>query len=309
MKISVIIPTKDYDEGLRRCLTSISKQDYKNKEIIVVGTKEETSKIAKEFGAKFFLDKAKTIGNSYSVGAKNAKGGVVAFLDDDCIALKNWLTKINKEFENDKDLMAFGGEDIIDEKRSSYFQTALFQLDIPRIYKSIVYGKRARDKLRACNIAYRRSVFSKFDFNKDLISLQEPELHHRLYESGAKMKFDPSIIVYHERRKNIKSVFKQMYRNGKAKIAVIGMHKKMIAPYDILMFLSIVISLISVISLTFTSRMLTYWVALLLLYFILKPVIILMKTRNMRFYFTLFKIVFVRELAYALGLISGIFGK
>src|SRR3989344_5355419 len=100
MRISVVVPTRNHSEDLEKCFSSIQKQSKKPFEKIVVAYPNGgVEKLAKKYGFKTVYDKKKTIGNAYYTGANTAKGDIVVFIDDDAIAPKNLLKKIEKVFE------------------------------------------------------------------------------------------------------------------------------------------------------------------------------------------------------------------
>jgi glycosyltransferase involved in cell wall biosynthesis len=54
MKVSIILPTRNNENTIKRCLESIEKQTYKNKEVIFIDnySTDNTYKIAKHFSKK-----------------------------------------------------------------------------------------------------------------------------------------------------------------------------------------------------------------------------------------------------------------
>ncbi len=302
--ISVVVPTKNSSNDLKNCLLSLKQT--KPKEIVVVFDNKYDKNIilAKSFGAKVVFDKHHTIGGAYNTGVKTAKGDVIVFTDDDCVVPKNWISNIEKQFHENIDVI--GGEDIILEN-SSTFQKAVYQIDKSKTLTNSVYGKKAKNRLRAANIAYRKSVFKKENFNPKLKGLQEPEFHNRLFKAGFKMKFDPKLYVFHKRRDSLKDVFKQIYRNGKAKIDVIKLHKDVLSYIDLVPFGYIFLTMLCA-YFTFSINPLFFygWAALTLGYFLLKPFMIVLKTKEVRYYPYLFLIIFVREVAYSLGILIGL---
>lgn len=98
--VSIIIPSKDNPEYLTDCLTSLDEVTlYRNYEIILVdnGSSDENRRIyedlAGKYGAKYIYEK-KDFNFSYmcNLGAKNAKGDVLVFLNDDIkITEARWL--------------------------------------------------------------------------------------------------------------------------------------------------------------------------------------------------------------------------
>lgn len=306
--ISVVVPTRG-NQDLEDCLKSLKKQAKKSGEIIIVFDRkaDKNVKTAKNYGARKVFDKNGTIGGAYSTGAKAAKGEIIAFIDDDCIAPKDWIKNIEKEFEEDIDVVS--GEDLL-PSNATFFQRAAYQVDKARIMGNTVYGEKAKNRLRAANIAYRKNVFEKENFNPRLKGLQEPEFHHRLFKKGFKMKFNPKLYVYHKRRNSLGDIFNQIYRNGKAKIELLKVHKDMFSVIDIIPPIYIFLLAIT----TYFAINLNYWFfvyALLLLtaaYFLIKPLYLVIITREIKYYPYLIIIVFIRELGYFLGILTGLLG-
>ena len=305
MPISVVIPARSNSSHLKECLRSLKDQTLKAKEIIVVLdiSNAETVKIIKKYGARSVLDKNNTIGGAYDIGARSARGDIVAFIDDDCVAPCDWIEKLEKEFEENVNIV--GGEDLL-PKNSTFFQEAVYQIDKARMVKKPIYGEHARNRLRAANVAYRKNIFSKDSFNPKLKGLQEPEFHYRLSKKNCKMKFNPNVFVYHKRRNSLHSIFYQIYRNGKAKIDLVKLHKGMLSFIDLMPFVFIIYSILMIYFSVATPKLFFFvWILSIIAYFLIKPLIIVMKTHGAKYYFHLIPIIFIREIAYALGIITG----
>lgn len=301
--ISVVIPTKNNSPSLIECLKSIKKQSYKNIEVIIVAPKKTDLKIlAEDFKVKIITDKKFTIGNAYAIGAEKANGDIVVFIDDDAFAPQDWLSQISNEFKKEE-VDVVGGDDILPEK-STEFQKAAYQVDLARQITQSLYGEKAKNKLRATNIAFRKKTFSKLNFNKKLNGLQEPELLHRLLKSGHKIKYNPKIFVYHQRRSTLQSIFHQIYRNGLAKIELIKMHKELLSFEDVAPFIAIAYAVLTF-SLFPIKTALIFAIFPFILYFLAKPAVILFRTKNLRYYPRLFAIILTREVAYGLGILIG----
>ena len=99
-KISVIIVAYNTKKELLDCLNSLNKQSVKNFEIIIVDNGNEDLDKLKKYSIRYIkLDK--NYGPSYArnIGTKFARAKIVAFLDDDAIADKNWVKNIIEAFE------------------------------------------------------------------------------------------------------------------------------------------------------------------------------------------------------------------
>ena len=88
--VSIIVPTLEEENNIRKCLDSVTKLDYPNYEVLVVdgGSKDKTAEIAESYGVKVIVDAnlpTGWIGKSYGchVGYTNAKGEVLLFTDAD----------------------------------------------------------------------------------------------------------------------------------------------------------------------------------------------------------------------------------
>jgi glycosyltransferase involved in cell wall biosynthesis len=305
--ISVVVPTRHGAGDFVECITSLRKQKIKPLEIIAVFDSKDDGNIefARKNKVKVLLDPSHTIGGAYNRGAGSARGDIIAFIDDDCTAPSDWTERIIREFDDATDVL--GGEDLL-PPRSSHFQKAAYQIDDSRTLKKPIYGKSAKNRLRAANIAYRKKVFDGESFNPKLKGLQEPEFHERLFEKGFKMKFSPNFFVYHKRRNSLREIFSQIHRNGKAKIALIKLHPSMTALMDIIPIAYAIMSIVLAYQSFATGIWYTFfaWLALTAAYVLLKPLVYLARTRRFECYPNLLAIVFVREVAYATGIIVGV---
>jgi glycosyltransferase involved in cell wall biosynthesis len=88
--VSIIIPTKNNEKTLTKCLLSIKQQNYPNIEIIIIDafSTDKTKNIAERLGAQVLqLQSERTKAKNY--GARLAKGDYVFFVDSDMILEPN----------------------------------------------------------------------------------------------------------------------------------------------------------------------------------------------------------------------------
>ena len=116
---SIIIPTYNRPRQLHECLKAIERLEFPKKrfEVIVVddGSKKPLRKLIRSFDNHF---SAKLIQQSNAgpaagrnSGAAHAMGDFLVFTDDDCLTVPNWLSKLEKRFnENPKNVI--GGRTI-----------------------------------------------------------------------------------------------------------------------------------------------------------------------------------------------------
>lgn len=113
LKVSVVIPTYNRRELLRRCLAAATHQDYADYEVIVVddGSTDGTdAMVAQTFPRVHYVRQA----NRGPAAARNrgidlANGTIVAFTDDDCEPPGDWLHQLVALFEQYPGVVAVGG--------------------------------------------------------------------------------------------------------------------------------------------------------------------------------------------------------
>lgn len=196
MLISVIIPTHNQAHKLKKCLASLSKQNYPHNkfEIIIIDDKsnDETKKILGEYTQKqknIQVIKNKENKGSYfsrNVGVKYSKGIFVAFTDSDCIIPKNWLLKIEKKFRKEIDVL-----------QGSWEIKGKWELPIPKgqILSHPVY--RIRNGLNTRNLVLRKEIALKNPFNEKLRTGGDKELGIRLAQKNIIIDYDPDVSVIH----------------------------------------------------------------------------------------------------------------
>src|SRR5579872_2229375 len=82
--VSVIIPTKNEERNIARCLQSIKNQTYKEFELIVIDNRsvDHTQEIAKHY-TKLVFTKGPERSSQRNYGAEKAKGKYLLFIDAD----------------------------------------------------------------------------------------------------------------------------------------------------------------------------------------------------------------------------------
>lgn len=113
-EISIIVPTLNEAENIRRCLLSLENQTYGNFEVIPVdgGSTDGTIEIAKHHKAKVLVERGCREFPSRNLGAKMANGSILIFTCADVVFPKNLLRIVEQKFRKEKDLVALTGPDI-----------------------------------------------------------------------------------------------------------------------------------------------------------------------------------------------------
>lgn len=214
--ISVIIPTHSRCEYLRNTVISLQRQNFSKDdyEIIVVdnNSRDETSEVVKECNKngkkKIIYVKEPDIGlhNARHTGAKAAKGEILAYVDDDVICDKNWLSELIKPY-GDPQVGCVGGKILPKWKakspewirpRPSYLSLLDLGNEIKELKTPSIYG---------CNFSIRKSLLFKVGgFNPDVFGDKkliwyggdgETGLLRKVLRLRKKIIYTPHALVWH----------------------------------------------------------------------------------------------------------------
>jgi len=237
IKFSIIIPVYNRPEEVAELLESLTRQTFKDFEVIIVedGSSVLSEKVCRGFMDKLYLKyyyKENTgPGTSRNYGMQRASGNYFIILDSDVILPENYLQTIHKKLsENYVD--AFGGPD-----------TAL--PDFTPVQKAINFamtsflttgGIRGKSEkvekfhLRSFNMGISKGVFQKTGGFSKLRFGEDIDLSIRIIQQGFKTALIPEAFVYHKRRNTFKSFFKQVYNSGIARINLYKLHPNSLKP-------------------------------------------------------------------------------
>ncbi|MGN1317922.1 MAG: glycosyltransferase [Lachnospirales bacterium] len=111
-KVSIIIPSKDNYDVVKRCVESIrEKTKYDDYEIIIVDNGSENKNKYKSLCDKYVYDIYEfNFSKMCNIGAENAKGDYLLFLNDDTeVISEDWLNKM-VSYANEKNMGAVGAK-------------------------------------------------------------------------------------------------------------------------------------------------------------------------------------------------------
>jgi glycosyltransferase involved in cell wall biosynthesis len=100
--ISIIIPARNEERHLKRCLDALAAQEEVPHEVIVIDndSTDSTAEIAKQYQFVRVLHEAKT-GRVYAreTGFRAATGTILARIDADAVLPADWTTRVRQYFE------------------------------------------------------------------------------------------------------------------------------------------------------------------------------------------------------------------
>jgi mycofactocin glycosyltransferase len=228
--VTVIIPTRDRKEELVECLESVSNQDYPpdKMEVIVIddGSRDGTDRLA--HSALFqIIRNRQSRGPSYcrNLGVKMAKGEVVAFLDDDCVAGRSWLKDLVPCFQWDK-TGAVGGyvDGYSDLTLLDRYEKVFSPLNLGR---HILFGKDDSSNfyLPGCSLLVRKAVYSEIGGVGETLHLGEDvDFCWRMRASGRYAFYVPAGAVKHKHRNRLATMSKRRADYGTSEAVLARLH-------------------------------------------------------------------------------------
>jgi len=155
--------------------------------------------------------------------AAEAKGEILAFIDDDAIVDKNILRNAEEFFDKHPEIDIVGGPQLTPENDKFFARASGFALESyfgsfkmrNRYTKGRLNLNADELSLTSANCFMRKSSFDKTaGYNTNLFPGEDPEFFARVKISGQKIAYNPELIIYHRRRPSIKSFGKQVFKYG-----------------------------------------------------------------------------------------------
>jgi len=237
--ISVIICTygKERFNDVLDATKSVLNQTYSNYEIIIVIDKNrqlyEKYKMALPLDIKLLESERPGLSHARNLGVQNANGHIIAFLDDDAIADKDWLKNMLANYEDTR-VVGVGG--YVEPKwngiKPLWFPEELYWT-IGCTHKGAPKKKGVVRNVFGCNMSFRRRAFEKVGLfreeigrvGKKLLAGEETEISIRILSNipNSKIIYDPAIKVYHKvpkERQTITYILKRSYYEGLSKALI-----------------------------------------------------------------------------------------
>ncbi len=201
---SVIIIARNSSRTIKECINSLKSQSLPPSEILVVdnGSTDLTSEIALKTGATVVSEPIPGRGRARNRGIMSARSKMVAFIDSDATADKDWL----------KHLVAHITERNVAGVNSNIYASNADRL-IPRLIDLILRDKPPHGT--GC-VLYRRDVLHEVGmYNESLRAAEDVEIAWRIIRKGYKIEFEPKAIVYHRHPETLGKFLYQQYDFGR----------------------------------------------------------------------------------------------
>ncbi len=216
--VSIAICTRDRSKMIGATLESLERQTYRNIEVLVIDnapSSDATEQLvhANFPHARYIREPRRGLNHARNCAVAEARGLIVAFIDDDATAEPVWVEAIIAAFDSPAVMCVTGlvapaqldtsGQELFERfGYSKGFSHLVFSLatpppDIPIFPYKGYLGT-------GCNCAFRREVFGRVGYFDPRLDMGTPvpgggdhDMFARIIRAGYTLVYDPNPVVFH----------------------------------------------------------------------------------------------------------------
>lgn len=254
---SIIIPLYNRPEEIDELLESLASQTAQNFTVLIVEDgstkpgKAECEKWADRVPIQY-----EVIDNQGPAGARNhgvqtdrSEAPYVIFFDSDCLIPPDYMQLAEETLATHQDIDLWGGPDASHPSFSPIQKAISYSMTSPLSTGGIRGGSEKSDRFypRTFNLGIRREAFIAIGGFSAMRYGEDVDLSMRAIEAGYKSALLPSLFVYHKRRNNFRSFFRQVMHSGTARVDLARRHPGTLKPIHTLPALCVIFLAITLI--------------------------------------------------------------
>jgi glycosyltransferase involved in cell wall biosynthesis len=206
--VTIILPTRNRRESLRKTLAALAQQDFPGGSFEVVvaadGCTDGTSQFLQGSQAEWpFSLRWVELNQSGPATARNraiaeARGEIIVFVDDDVVPARTWLSRHVAQHTRDSAAVVIGPLSPGSKRRATWVRWEDDRLQ--RQYRAMqdgVYGPTPRQFYTGNSSVRRQWIDRAGGFNERLRRGEDVELAFRLLQLGMRFYFDPQADALH----------------------------------------------------------------------------------------------------------------
>ncbi|MEX2579852.1 MAG: glycosyltransferase [Verrucomicrobiales bacterium] len=226
-RMSVIVCTYRGVLTLVPCLNSLTELDYPDYEVILVndGDDPRVNELAANYESiRLVSIEHQGLGAARNVGAKAARGDILVYTDDDCIAEPDWLKWLAIQFR-DGVVGCAGGPNIPPPPESGRQARIAAAPGGPA---HVLLDDSRAEHLPGCNLAIRRMVFDEVGGFDPVFRTAGDDVDFcwRVADAGYELRFHAAAFIWHYRRFSARTYFRQQIGYGKAEALLMPIHQE-----------------------------------------------------------------------------------
>src|SRR5438477_1691808 len=316
--VSVLIPVRNEERYIERCLYAVATQDYPRErlEVIVIDgmSSDDTPQIVTRFGAESTIDlrllcnPARRTAPGLNIGLAAARGDIIVRVDGHAAIAINFIRRsVDALLESGVDCV--GG--VIESEGDTYVGRsvalamssrfgiggAAFRTGGAGLVDTVAFG------------AYRRDVFDRIGgFAEDIDKGEDDEFNYRLLDHGGRILLAPDVRAAYTVRGDLRGLWRQYFGYGCAKVEVLRRHPARVRPRQLIPAAFVASLAAALLAMPSTGwRPLARLTAVYSL-FVAVASVTLASRRSPRVLPVLPAVLACLHISYGLGFLSGIFG-
>ncbi|MFN8222210.1 MAG: glycosyltransferase [Gaiellales bacterium] len=236
VSVSVVVCTRDRPDDLERCLESLGRLEPAPLEVIVVDsapTGPEAREVCERFAVSYLHEPVIGQSRARNRGIAAARGEVVAFTDDDCVADPGWLSALADELADPRVAAVTGA-------------VVPLELGTPAQWLFEMNGGHGRGNRRlvidgtsvepivkvglvgvGANVAFRRTALVRVGPFAEWLGPGTParaaddyDMFCRLLDAGDRIVFSPRQLVWHRHRRELETLRSTFRDYGLSSVAL-----------------------------------------------------------------------------------------
>lgn len=235
--LTVAICSKDRQDWLSRLLDSLAPLRVKEDafEVLVVDNASSDDRLhavcAARDWVRYVYEPLVGLNFARNRAIREARGEVIAFLDDDVVVDENWLSAMRRAWAENPDAGCITGlvlPMVLDTEAQWLFE---MRGGFRRDFRPLRFGsERHKERLHPCgagrfgagaNMSVRRVLVTRLGGFDEALDTGRPlpgggdlDIFYRILRSGATLVYEPQAAVYHDHRKEMRVLARQYYTWG-----------------------------------------------------------------------------------------------
>lgn len=241
MKISAVIPVFNASRTVRACLEALAHQEYLDFEVILVDNNSEDESLAiigdflaahPKLEARLLHEPIQGACVARNLGARHARGEIIANIDPDCLPTPTWLSELAEAFADETVAAVAGNIESRQPENLCEVFAGLFTLPGRERMEEHTEYTLSRGGFATANLAIRWSWFERLGGFDETINYrgvgigEDHDLLARLYQQGGKVQAIPGAAVIHWHRSSLRGLLRQGFLFGLAHALLTRYHGK-----------------------------------------------------------------------------------
>ena len=248
--VTVAVCTRDRPGLLSDCLRSIRKDEYSPKEILIVDNgstalSSQVHRLAETYGCRYVYEAKRGQSAARNTAFAESKGEIVAFVDDDAVVDRNWISSLVGDY-SDSNVMCVNGRTVPSVELKDLFFAEFMNYDRGKTRRTFSWDDKRINLYKVLRASLRPGPLrelgpfpwclgagTNMSFRRNLCDLvgrfecyptEDIDMFVRVLRAGYKLVYEPDAIVYHRFLQGFPEVAKKLYIYGRGDGAVMLKH-------------------------------------------------------------------------------------